>query len=225
MINNIFPTQRSIGVTKTLGIKNKLVSKSAYRQQYVGTTTSEGAEPKVESVTKIINTQKYKDNAGILSKKLDRLINYKEEYRHYYQLEQSFEEVFDSPEEDMDFVDHLFVVLTEMNEVIDAIHQFDKAFKTSYNLMIQQIVKKHETDLGKATILIHVDSTLGFFKGRLKKAYELHPDYFDFLIEPKTGFILELIHTFRTIKAIIPDRIDEISIKQDKNGAVIDHKL
>lgn len=224
-MNNIFPSQRSIGVTKTLGIKNKLVSKSAYRQQYVGTNIAEGTEPKVEAVTRIINTQKYQDNAGILSKKLDRLINYKEEYRRYYQLEQSFEEVFDSPEEDMDFIDHLFVVLTEMNEVIEAIHQFDKAFKTTYNTMISQIVKRHESNLSKATILIHVDSTLGFFKGRLKKAYELHPDYFDFLIEPKTGFILELIHTFRAIKGIIPDRIEEISTKQDKNGAVIDQKL
>lgn len=222
---NIMPVNRPTGVKKTLGIKNKLISRSAYRQQYVGTGTVEGAEPKVESVTKISNTQRYQDNAGILSKKLDRLINYKEEYRHYYQLEQSFEETFESPDEDMDFTDHLFVVLGEMNEVIEAVHQFDKAFKTAYNQMIGAIVKKHEAALSQVTILVHVDFTLGFFKGRLKKAYELHPEHFDFLIEPQEGFFLELIHTFRAIKAIIPDRIDEIAIKQDKNGAVIDQKL
>jgi hypothetical protein len=213
------------GVKKTLGIKSKLVQRSAYRQQYVGVDTGDHDEHKIESVTKVPPVQKYIDNAGILAKKLDRILNYKEEYRRYYQLEQGFEEHFEEPTENMDFVDHLYVVLSDMNEVILALRTFDKAFSTSYSQLVGNIIKNDEEMLSKATILIHVDYTLGFFKGRMKKAYDLHPEYFDFFIETETGLIPELLFTFRSIKAIIPEKIEELSIKQDRTGAIIDHKL
>lgn len=211
------------GVKRTLGIKSKLVQKTAYRQQYEG--TADLNEPRIESVTRVPIVQKYKDNAGVLSKKLDRVLNYKEEYRRYYQLEQDFEESYDEPEADMDFVDHLYVVLTDMNEVILALRAFDKAFNTTYSQHIGNIIKNHEDSLTKTTVLVHVDYTLGFFKGRLKKSYELHPDYFDFYIENEQGLIPQLLTAFRNIKAIIPEKIEDLSTKQDSTGAVIDHKL
>lgn len=213
------------GVKRTLGINSKLIQRSAYRQQYAGIDAPDHGDPKIEMVSKTQPVQKYKDNAGILAKKLDRIINYKEEYRRYYQLEQDLEETFEVPEDSMDFIDHLFVVLTNTNEVILALQNFDKAFDTPYSQIVGRIIKNHEEALSKATVLIHVDFTLGFFKGRMKKCYNLHPEYFDFLVENEVGLIPELINTFRRIKAVIPDRIEDMTIKQDKAGAVIDHKL
>ncbi len=224
-INRINAPARTLRVKKSLGISSKVVSRSSFRQQYVGTSALDGPEQKIDPVSKATPTPKYTDNAGVFSKKLDRLIQYKEEYRHYYQLEQSFEELYEVPENNMDFVDHLFVVLNEMNEVIEAIEKFDKTFKTTYLQLVGQQVNRFELALNQVTIFIHVDYTLGYFKGRLKKAYESRPSDFDFFVEPKNGFIPEMIQLFRQIKAIIPERIDEISTKLDRGGAIIDRKL
>lgn len=216
---------RVTGIRKTLGINSKLIRRSAYRQQYVGVETAEHGDPHLQAVGKIPPVQKYHDNAGILAKKLDRVINYKEEYRHYYQLEQGLEESFDVPIENMDFIDHLYAVLTDLNEVIQALLTFDKAFNTTYSQLIGVHIKNHEEALTNASVMIHVDNTLGFFKGRMKRIYDLHPEYFDFFVENHTGLIPELIGSFRTIKAIIPEKIEDMTIKQDKTGAIIDHKL
>lgn len=213
------------GVKRTVGIKSKLVQRSAYRQQYVGVEAGDHDQQKIEPVKRVPIVQKYKDNAGVLAKKLDRVLNYKEEYRRYYQLEQDLEESYDEPTDNMDFIDHLYVVLSDMNEVILALRAFDKAFNTSYSQLIGNIIRNSEDDLAKSTVLIHVDYTLGFFKGRMKKCYEQHPEYFDFYIENNIGLIPQLFSTFRSIKAIIPEKIEELSIKQDSTGAIIDHKL
>lgn len=213
------------GVKRTLGIKSKLIQRSAYRQQYVGVDSFNQETPRIRAVTQVPIVQKYKDNVGILSQKLDRILDYKEEYRNYYHLEQSLEEGLELPDESMDFVDHLYAVLTDMNDVILALRNFDKAFNTSYSQLIGNIIKNHEESLSKSTILIHVDFTFGFFKGRMKKNYELHPEYFDFFVENNIGLIPQLIAAFRNIKAIIPEKIEEFSNKHDKTGAVIDHKL
>ncbi len=211
-------------IKKALGVKGKLTQRSTYRQQYAG-INSITQEPKIESVDKISSIKKYHDNAGLFGNKFEQVTDYKEEFRHYYILEQNLEEDFDNPEEGMDFIDHLFKTLTNINDVIVAVAVFDKAFDTSYSHHIATIIDNYEEDLTKASILVHVDKTLGFFKGRMKKLYEIHPEYFDFLLITNTGMIPMLISAFRIIKVIIPDKIEEMSGKQDQMGAVIDQKL
>lgn len=211
-------------VQRAVGVRGKLIQRSTYRQQYAG-INSITHEPKIESVDMTSSIKKYHDNAGLYGNKFERVIDYKEEFRHYYMLEQALEENFDNPEEGMDFIDHLFLILSNINEVINAVALFDKAFDTSYSHHIATIINNYEGDLVQASILVHVDKTLGFFKGRMKKIYELHPDYFDFLLTPNTGMIPLLISAFRVIKVIIPDRLEEMSGKQDQMGAVIDQKL
>ncbi len=211
-------------IKKVTGIKGKLIQRSSFRQQYVG-INSVTHEPKIESVDMISRIKKYTDNPGIYSNKFERLVDYKEEFRHYYMLEQSLEEDFENPKEGVDFIEHLFQVLTDINEVIQAVAIFDKAFDTFYSHHVTSIIKNYEADLTKATILVHVDSTLGFFKGRMKKLYDTSPESFDFLLTSNTGLIPMLISAFRVIKVIIPDKIEEMSGKQDQMGAVIDQKL
>lgn len=211
-------------VKKTVGVKGKLIQRSTYRQQYAG-INSITHEPKIESVDMTSNIKKYHDNAGLYGNIIERVIDYKEEFRHYYALEQALEENLENPGEGMDFIDHLFLILSNINEVIVAVAVFDKAFDTSYSHHIGTIIDEFEADLLQATIMIHVDKTLGFFKGRMKKHYDLYPEHFDFLLTVNTGLIPMLISAFRVIKVIIPDKIEEMSGKQDQAGAVIDKKL
>lgn len=211
-------------VKKAVGVKGKLIQRSTYRQQYAG-INSITHEPKIESVDMASSIKKYHDNAGLYGNKFERVIDYKEEFRHYYILEQALEENFENPDEGMDFIDHLFLILTNINEVIVAVAMFDKAFDTSYSHHIATIIDNYKEDLIQATIMVHVDKTLGFFKGRMKKLYDIHPEHFDFLLTANTGMIPMLISAFRVIKVIIPDKIEEMSGKQDQAGAVIDRKL
>lgn len=211
-------------VKKAVGVKGKLIQRPSYRQQYVG-INSVTHEPKIEMVDIISRIKKYTDNPGIYSNKFERLVDYKEEFRHYYMLEQCLEDDFENPKEGVDFIEHLFQVLTDINEVIHAVAIFDKAFDTSYSHHITTIIKKYEVELTRATILVHVDSTLGFFKGRMKKLYDSSPEHFDFLLTTNIGLIPMLISAFRVIKVNIPDKLEEMSGKQDQMGAVIDQKL
>lgn len=211
-------------IKRAIGVKRKLTQRPTYRQQYAG-INSITHEPKIESVDMVSSIKKYHDNAGLFGNKYEQVVDYKEEFRHYYILEQTLEENFENPEEGMDFIDHLFRTLNNINDVIVAIAAFDKAFDTTYSHHIATIIKHFEEDLTNASILVHVDKTLGFFKGRMKKLYETHPEYFDFLLVANTGLIPMLISAFRVIKVIIPDKIEEMSGKQDQMGAVIDQKL
>ena len=46
-----------------------------------------------------------------------------------------------------------------------------------------------------------------------------------FLLTENIGLIPMLIAAFRIIKVVIPDKLEEMSGKQDQMGAVIDKKL
>lgn len=225
IFNPIPPVSRLQPVKKTLGIQSRVGLKGAYRQMYSGILASEGSEPKVDPVNKPNPSQKYSDNAGVMGKAVDRVSQYKDEYRKYYLLEQALEDHYDEPNDDMDFADHLYMVLSDVNLVVEALAIFDKVFDTSYLYQVGSIIRHYEKELADATVLIHVDYTLGFFKGRLRKAYQAQPEAFDFFVESEVGFIPMMIQVFRQIKAVIPERIDEISSKMDRHGAVIDQKL
>jgi len=98
-------------------------------------------------------------------------------------------------------------------------------FNTDYSFEIKQFIKSYEQAFMDITVYIHVDGTLGFFKGRIKKAFQQNPENFNFLFFEEDSFIHQIIQKFRAIKAIIPEKIDEISTKQDREGAIIDRKL
>lgn len=204
-------------------IPSRIISNANFRRAYSGITAVNDAV--IEPVTKSELIGNSKDLFGSGLKTYGRLNDYKEEYRKYYALEQELEDTVSAFEHPEDLVDLLFLLLTQINEVIEALIGFDKAFHTCYTQDVQAYVKKFEPSLIDIGILLHVDGTLGFFKGRLKRIFQASPEKFEFLILPNEGFLPGLIDQFQLIKAVIPERINDLPLHDEATGTIIDTKL
>ena len=211
------------GITRVPKATGKIISSANFRRAYSGIGSSD--ESAVVPVLKSASIQKNKDFYGSGLKQYGRMTDYKEEYRKYYSLEQELEETFNESIDPDDFIEVIYEILTQTNEVIKALIGFDKIFHTCYTQEINYYFKKYEEELTSIGILIHVDTTLGFFKGRMRNIYDVSPEKFMFLVRSPQHFVKNLIEHFRQIKAVIPERIEDLPLHDNAQGAIIDKKL
>lgn len=154
----------------------------------------------------------------------DNLRKLKEDYRQYYQEEQTFENLYRHLDIDSDdairVLSHLF---ESYNTTMGALIEFDNLFRTTYAEQITALIKTFEDPLSEIGIQILVDGTLLVNLETFKTVHDEKITCFDFLIDAHAGLFTKLYERLHDIKI---ERLpsEDTLLNEGLHGVIIDMK-
>jgi len=154
----------------------------------------------------------------------DKIEEMREEYKHFYSEEQSFEEAWSALQDDPDhFIDHLQEIFEAHNHVVAALTEFDKTFETDHLTALIDFVMEYESNFHIISVSLEPDSSLRVKRKKMKEQFKNHPDAFKFLTR-NGGFLKKLFDFYHRLKAIKPPTTHEEDQLAWYQGLFMDEK-
>jgi hypothetical protein len=216
----VYMSTKKVTSSNTTRINNMLVNQTSQTNQI------HSIQP-IRKIEKIHNYafQSSKNNFFGSSHFYEHLKKLKEEYLHFYrvqqELESTFKKIIYSPHED--FIVMIKELISKYNKAIISLKDFDNDFNTSYCQNIHDILLSYQSNLEKIGITIQKDTTLSINEKVCLTAVKNNNNDIEFLFTNKNGFIKKLYYAFKEIKLPKYDK-DPYHISPKDSHLIIDEK-